>query len=179
LKAKNVAIKKEYRLSGPALYNIPDGLNLSRIDDVGLYMVIDNRKEYGLGIPLPKGSIRVYQHDSNGSLQFIVEDDIGHVPENEIVSVRIGSAFDIMAVRIQVDGKEISRKVYEAAFEIIIRNHKKEDVNIRVLEQIHSHWTIVKHSHKFKRLDAGWVEWPTKVKSGGEAKMAYRIRIPT
>jgi hypothetical protein len=142
-------------------------------------MVIENRKEHGLGMPLPKGFIHVYKRDSHGSLQFVGEDNISHVPENEIVSVRIGNAFDIRAFRIQTDGKEISRKVYEAAFEITIRNHKKEDVNIRVLEQIHSHWTIVKHSHKFKRVDAGWVEWPTKVKSGGEAKLTYRIRIPT
>jgi hypothetical protein len=179
LKARNVKIKKEYRLSGPALHNIPDGLDLSGLDEVNSYLVIENKKKHGIGMPLPKGNVHVYKHDSEGRLQFVGEDKISHVPENETTSIKIGTAFDITAGRIQTEVKEIATDVHETAFKIFVRNHKKEDVNIRILEQISSRWEIVESPDTYRRLNAGWVEWPTKVKRNREAILSYRIRIPT
>ena len=177
LKAKNVKVNKEYRLSGPALHIIMDGINVPGSDDISIYLIIDNKKGHGMGMPLPKGNVHVYKHGSDESLQFVGEDSISHIPENETVSVRLGAAFDIKATRIQKNCKKLSDKSYEATFEISIRNHKKEDIYVRILEQIASHWKMVKSSSKFERVDAGWVEWPVSVKSDGETTLTYRVRI--
>lgn len=179
LKANNVKVSKEYRLSGPRLVdNITDGGNVSgSSEDINIYLIIDNKKGHGLGMPLPKGDVHVYKHGNDGSLHFIGEDDIGHVPDNEKASVKLGTAFDIKATRIQKDCKKISDDIYEATFEINIRNHKKEEISVRILEQIFSQWKIVKSSRKFDRVDAGWVEWPVRIKRGGEIKLTYRVRI--
>jgi hypothetical protein len=177
LKAKSVKINKEYRLSGPALHHITGGFNVSASEDISIYLIINNKKGHGLGMPLPKGNVQVYKHGSDESLQFIGSDYIGHVPENETASVKLGAAFDIKATRIQRDFKKLSDDIYEANFEITIRNHKKEDVDVRILEQIISNWEIVKSSRKFERVDSGWVEWPVSVKSDGEATLTYRVRI--
>ena len=178
LQANDVKIKKEYRLSSPEL---TDEISYGRIfarssEDVTIYLTIDNKKSHGLGIPLPEGNVHVFKRDNNDSLQFIGADKIGHIPENETASVKLGSAFDIRATRTQKDFQQISQNIHEITYEINIRNHKKEDVTVRILENIASNWIILESSHKLKRIDSRWVECPFHVKSGKEMTLTYKVR---
>ena len=61
---------------------------------VGTYVEFANKKENRLGMPLPKGVLRVYKADSDGSLQFIGEDRIDHTPKDETIKIKMGDAFD-------------------------------------------------------------------------------------
>ena len=44
----------------------------------------------------------------------------------------LGDAFDVVGSRKQTDWKKIAKNIYEASFEIVLRNHKKEDVAVKV-----------------------------------------------
>jgi len=176
LHSGNVNICKEYRLSGGSLLNILDEIDVSGSEDVTVHYKINNNKSCGLGLPLPKGTVHAYKKSGNRDIQFIGRDEIGHLPVNESTTVKLGAAFDVKTTRIRKDFKKLSGKFYEAAFDIIIRNHKKEDVMIRILEPIDSQWEIVKSSHEFARINSDWVECNLSVESDKEITLAYRIR---
>lgn len=60
-----------------------------------------NSKTNKLGIPFPKGTVRVFKTDSaDGSLEFIGEDSINHTPKDESITIKTGNAFDITADKI-------------------------------------------------------------------------------
>ena len=86
-----------------------------------------NSKENGLGIALPKGRVRFYRRDTDGSLQFIGENQIDHTPKDETLRLYTGNAFDVVGERKETDF-QINRSGHQAdeSFEIKIRNHKKE-----------------------------------------------------
>ena len=129
------------------------------------------------GIPLPKGTVRVYKADKEGSLQFVGEDSIDHTPKDEKVRIKLGDAFDVVGSRKQTDWKKIAYDTYEAAFEISLRNHKKEDVVIKVVEPIPGDWTMLSSSHDYKKAEAFTAEFNISVPKDKEVKLTYRVRM--
>src|SRR5690606_15830649 len=94
LEASGVAVEKAYELeSHPPLFGPVPELPEAR---VAVVIKFRNEEAAGLGMPLPAGIMRVYQEDREGTLQFAGEDRIEHTPRDEEVSLRIGSAFDIV-----------------------------------------------------------------------------------
>jgi hypothetical protein len=144
---------------------------------VGVFVEFQNKKENNLGIPLPKGTVRVYKRDSEGSLQFVGEDAIDHTPKDEKVRVMLGEAFDVVGTRKQMDWKKIERNIYEASFEISLRNHKKEDVTVKVIEPIPGDWAILNSSHEYKKTEAFLAEFLIPVPKDSETKLTYTVRM--
>ena len=126
---------------------------------------------------MPKGTVRVYKQDSEGSLQFVGEDSIDHTPKDEKVRVKLGDAFDVVGSRKQTDWKKIASDTYEAAFEISLRNHKKEDVVVKVIEPIPGDWTMLGSSHEYKKAEAFTAEFNIPVPKDKETKLTYRVRM--
>ena len=103
---------------------------------VGAYVAFRNDAKSGLGMPLPKGKVRVYKKDDDGREQFIGEDLLDHTPKDEEVRLYLGNAFDVVGTRAQSDFRtQASGRVVEETFEIKIRNHKKEEAEVMVYEQ--------------------------------------------
>ena len=73
----------------------------------------NNSDSAGLGMPLPKGKIRVYKEDDDKSLQLIGEDMIKHTPKDEKVKLFLGYVFDVSVERIQKDHDRVSERVTE------------------------------------------------------------------
>ena len=107
LDANQVPVKKLFIFSGSPQYYY------YRYDQrgkqkVGVFLELENREKNNLGMPLPKGTVRVYKEDKDGSLQFVGEDQIDHTPKDEKFKMKIGEAFDVVGERIQTDYKQIS-----------------------------------------------------------------------
>ncbi|OHB71175.1 MAG: hypothetical protein A2W23_10340, partial [Planctomycetes bacterium RBG_16_43_13] len=134
---------------------------------VDIYIEFDNKKEVGLGIPLPAGRVRVYKKDeADGSLEFIGEDRIDHTPKDEKVRLMLGNAFDIVGEKKQTSFKvNYDQHWIKETFEIKIRNHKDEAVEVLVREGMYRwvNWEITKTSHEYTKLDAWNVHFPVKV----------------
>lgn len=175
--ADDIPVKKELLFRGaPHFYFGPQGEAMEK-QKVGVYVEMENRKEHHLGIPLPKGIIRVYKRDADGSLQFVGEDAIDHTARDEKVRVKLGEAFDVVGTRKQTDWKKVASDTYEAAFEIVLRNHKQEDVTVRVVEPVPGDWKMLASSHEWKKSEAFAAEFQVKVPKDGEARLAYRVRM--
>ncbi|TLM98431.1 DUF4139 domain-containing protein, partial [bacterium] len=176
-RAEAVPVRKELLFSGSRHYFLGLYGEPERNLKVGVFVELENRKQHNLGMPLPKGTVRVYKQDSDGSLQFVGEDAIDHTPRDEKVRVRLGEAFDVVVNRKQTDWKKLASDTYEAAFEIAIRNHKKEDVTVRVVEPVPGDWTMLSSTHPWKKGDAFAAEFQIPVPKDKETKLTYRVRM--
>jgi hypothetical protein len=175
--ADNIPVRKElvYRGSGYYYYSrYGDPITNQK---VGVFIEIQNRKENNLGIPLPKGTVRVYKHDNEGSLQFVGEDTIDHTPKDEKVRIKLGNAFDVVGTTRQLDWKKIASDTYETSYEISLRNHKKEDITVKVLEPVPGDWTMLSSSHPFKKAEAFTAEFDIPVQKDSESKLTYRVKM--
>ncbi|MDH5769377.1 MAG: DUF4139 domain-containing protein [Nitrospirota bacterium] len=177
ISADTVPVKKELLYRGARYYYYNQHGEVISNQKVGVFVEIANKKENNLGIPLPKGTIRVYKHDKEGSLQFVGEDSIDHTPKDEKVRIKLGDAFDVVGSRKQMDWKKIAYDTYEAAFEISLRNHKKEDVVVRVVEPIPGDWKMLNSSHDYTKTEAFTAEFNIPVPKDKEMKLSYRVRM--
>jgi len=138
-----------------------------------------NSEANHLGMPLPKGRLRFYQEDTDDrSLQFIGENDIDHTPKDETVRVYVGNSFDLAGERRRTDYKVNNANDWmEEAFEIKLRNHKKEPVEIRVVEHLarYDNWSITEKSDEFTKLDASTIEFRVSLKPDEEKAVTYRV----
>jgi hypothetical protein len=147
---------------------------------VDVYLEFKNDKQFGLGVPLPAGRIRVSQLDAaDSSLEFIGEDQIDHTPKDEKVLVKLGSAFDVVGERKQVDfAVDTKARWLEEEFEIKLRNHKEQPVEVIVKENLYrwSNWKVISKTQEFEKQDARTIHFPVKVAKDGEATVKYRVR---
>ena len=148
--------------------------------EVDVWLTFRNDKDSGMGMPLPAGRIRVSQQDkADGSLEFIGEDKIDHTPKDEDVRVKLGTAFDVVGERRQTDFVVNTKgRVMEEAFEIKVRNHKEQAVEVVVRENLYrwSQWSLIGQSQASEKKDARTIEFPVKVAADGEASVTYRVR---
>jgi len=175
--AEAIPVKKEFLFRGVTNYYYSQNDEVTSNQKIGVFVEIANRKEDRLGMPLPKGTVRVYKRDSNGGLQFIGEDAIDHTARDEKMRIKMGDAFDVVGSRKQIDWKKIAADTYEAAFEITIRNHKQEDVTVRVVEPVPGDWQMLSSSLEYTKGEAHTAEFSVPVKKDGESKLAYRVRM--
>ena len=105
-------------------------------DTVEVFYQFKNEEKGGLGMPMPAGTVRVYQSDSNGGVQFVGEDRIAHTPKDEVLNLKIGNAFDVVCERNQVDFEKIAANVYEVEYAITLRNRKTTPITVEVNEPI-------------------------------------------
>jgi hypothetical protein len=134
-----------------------------------------NSKADGLGLPLPKGKVRVYKKDSDGSLEFIGEDEIDHTPADEKIRLSLGNAFDLSGERVQKDTKKTGNRSRQDAYEIRLRNHKKEAVQVTVIEHFWGDWKIDPATHPFVKKDANTAEFKVPVPVDGESVLTFTV----
>jgi hypothetical protein len=146
---------------------------------VGVFVMFKNEEKAGLGIPLPKGKVRVYKKDDESKEQFIGEDEIDHTPKDEELKLYLGNAFDIVGSRVQKDFRSVvSGHVYEETFEVKLRNHKKEEVQVLVCEHPWrwSEWEIKKNSESWEKVDQSTIKFVVRIKKDEEKVLTYTIR---
>ncbi len=128
-------------------------------------------------MPMPAGTVRVYQADSKGGVQFVGEDRINHTPKDESVNLKIGNAFDVVSERNQTDFEKIAGSTYEVEFEITLRNHKSSPVVVEVNEPIGGTWRMLRSSHEWTKTAAWAAQFKVPVAADGEAVLKYRVRV--
>ena len=175
--ASGIPVTKKLLLVGePWFYRGQYG-TLTQDQKVAVVLELINSQKDGLGIPLPKGTVRVYKKDRSGAEQFVGEDSIDHTPKDETVRLKVGDAFDVVADRTQSDYRAISPRESESAYSISIRNRKDEPVTVTVREPVGGDWRIVTSSLPGKKLDAATLEFDVPVPAGQEVVLTYRVRV--
>lgn len=181
MSATRVPVSKEYLLAGANYYYSGQYGELGQKMKIGVFVEFNNKGD-GLGIPLPKGVIRMYKKDSQGNAQFVGEDRVDHTPKNETVRLKLGDAFDVTADRKQTAFQKLAgtgryNYVFESAYELVLKNAKPEAVTITVREPMPGDWTMVSESQAHTKAASGTAEWQVKVPAEGKTTLTYRVRV--
>jgi hypothetical protein len=176
LTGHGVPVRKEYRFD-----NVINSFN-SRYGEgqrvnADVRLIFENSEKAKLGMPLPKGVVRVYKADANGNAIFVGEDAIEHTPRNETVKLVLGQAFDVTARGKQTDFEVLGNDVYETAVEIEFKNAKKEPVTVLLSQYFPSQWKILQESLKSTKVDASTENWEVTIPPEGSTKVTYRVRV--
>jgi hypothetical protein len=182
LSAANVPARKELVLRGADYYYSGQYGEIGTKMKVGVFIEFDNKEASKLGMPLPKGVLRVYKKDSQGNAQFVGEDNIDHTPKNETVRLKLGEAFDVTADKKQTDFKVLPRpskntNAYESAFELVLKNAKKQKVTVTVQEPISGDWKIVSESAPHIKVNSHLAEWKIDIPAESSTKLTYRAVV--
>jgi hypothetical protein len=181
LGATGVPVQKELVLQGSNYYYRSSVGDLGQKMKVGVFVQFENRESSRLGMPMPKGVVRVYKKDSAGNAQFVGEDRVDHTPKNEKVRLKLGEAFDVTADKKQTDFKRReptnrASYVFESAYEIVLRNAKKEAATVVVREPVPGDWTMLEETQRHAKVAAGTAEWRIKVPAEGSTTLKYRVQ---
>lgn len=137
-----------------------------------------NSTENHLGMPLPKGRVRLYRRDDDGQLEFTGENDIDHTPKDETIRLYTGNAFDMTGERTRTEYRaDFNGRWIDESFEIKVRNHKTMPVEVRIVEHLYrwSSWDIVKNSDPFKKIDSKTMEFTVQIPPDAEKDVTYKV----
>lgn len=178
LSAEKIATKKSFVYAPASYYYFSRMGGPDKTTKVGVYLSLTNSKKNNMGMPLPKGVVRVYKKDQDGALQFIGEDRIDHTPEDETIRIKMGDAFDVVVERVQTDFKVLSSgHLYESSYKVEIKNHKEEDIVVSVVEQLSGDWTITANSHRYDKEASHRVRFDVPVGKRASSELTYTARI--
>jgi hypothetical protein len=187
LKATDVPVKKMFLYDGMPQYRFYGGLvtdagygSEESNKKVNVIIEVKNSKDNRMGMALPKGKVRLYKRDeADAALEFVGEDQIDHTPKDETIKLHIGDAFDIVGERKRTDFKvNTGGKTMTESFEIRVRNHKTEPVEVLMKETLYrwSNWEITDASAAWTKFDASTIHFPVKVDRDGEQIIRYTVR---
>ncbi len=182
LSASQIPVSKELVLKGTDYYYQGSYGDLGQKIKVGVFVEFDNKESAKLGMPLPKGTIRVYKKDATGNAQFVGEDSIDHTPRNEKVRLKLGDSFDVTADRKQTDFKTLpnptkGNTLFESAYEIALKNAKKEAVTVTVQEPVPGDWKMLKSSHEYNKASSNTAVWHITIPAESRTTLSYRVQV--
>jgi hypothetical protein len=168
------------RYGGWAAENIRQDQNYGTLSNPKVWVMREfvNSSANQLGIPLPKGRARFYRQDDDGLMEFVGENVIDHTPKDELIRLYTGNSFDVVGSRKRTDFRiDEANKWLDESFEIKLRNHKKNDVEIRAVENLYRwvNWKIAKSSQSFDKTNSQEIEFRVKVPADGEAVVTYTV----
>lgn len=144
---------------------------------VNIKLEFDNNEENHLGMPWPKGKVRVYKRDKDGALQFIGEDEIDHTPRDEKVRLYIGDAFDVVGERKQTNVQQTSSRSRRESYEISLRNHKDSAITVTAVEHAFGTWKITSSSLPYVKKDSHTFEFSANIPAKGQQTINYEIEL--
>jgi hypothetical protein len=177
LEAAGVGVAKKLIFFGQTYWFRGQYGELAKNQKVGVYLDFKNSEANHLGMPLPKGTVRVYKADKSGAKEFVGEDAIDHTPRDEKVRIKMGEAFDVVADRKQMEWKALGSCMSESSWELEVRNHKDEAVHVEVREPAGGDFTIVESSLPATKEDAQTFTFDVAVPKRGATKVKYRVRV--
>lgn len=177
LEGHGVGVQKKHIFFGGDWYYRGRHGQITSNQKVGVYLDVQNTEKNRLGMPLPKGTVRVYKEDSSGARQLIGEDVIDHTPRDEEIRIKLGEAFDVVGERKQTHWKALGSCQSESAWEIQLRNHKDEPVRVDVFEPVGGDWEILESSHAYEREDARTFTFDVPVAARSRETITYRVRV--
>ena len=168
------------RYRGHSMENMRNNQELGNESDpkVAIMREFLNSEANHLGMPLPKGRVRFYKQDDDRQLEFTGENTIDHTPKDETLRVYTGNAFDLVGERRRTNYKiDTSKNYIDESFEITLRNHKKEAVEIRVAEHLFRWftWEIKEGSDSFEKTNAQAIEFRVQLQPDEERKIRYTV----
>lgn len=177
--ASSVPVRKRYLYRAPLLS--PHGSPLvgkeARRSQTEVALVLENRKEHGLGLPLPRGSVRIYEAGANGALQYIGAGNMPATPNGERAEIGFGRAFDVTGEWLPLKQNARAKGITVYEVQITLRNAKSQPVEVQVVQPFNGAWRMLQSSHSHTRLSATAAQWTVKVPANGSAQVRFTVEV--
>jgi hypothetical protein len=177
LSASNVAVLKKLIFSASPRYFRSDFRRVVTNEKVQVYLDLENKQQHGLGMALPKGTVRVYKSDKAGQAQFIAEDAIDHTARDEHLRIKLGATVDVVGQRSQTSFQALGPCLTESEWKIVLRNHKDGAENVLVSEPVGGDWQILASSLPATSSDASSFTFDVPLAPRSETQLTYRVRV--
>lgn len=143
--------------------------------DIKTMLEVSNSIGVGLGIPLPKGIVKVYQEDKvDGNLEFIGEDAIDHTPKDKLIKLHLGKAFDIKGECRNVESKKYASGRGLEKYQYTFSNHKDEAVCVKFSHDIgHRYWKMVECNSEYTKVKATEIAFLIDVPANSEKVVLF------
>lgn len=141
-----------------------------------IYLTFKNSTDNKLGVPLPKGVVRLYKQDAKGRTQFVGEDRIYHTADNETVRLKMGEAFNLTADMKRLTFNKVSDRVSTANFEITLKNGGDIPAIVDVKQSFPNGYKLMEQSVESEKVTSNQVKWKIQVPAKGETKFSYKVR---
>jgi len=137
-------------------------------------ILFTNDSETGTGVALPGGIVRLFQQDTDGSLELIGEDNLKHTSRDDLVTLEVGEAFDVKGKREVLARRSKPNRYQEEDIQITLANRKDEQVTVDVIQYIgQQNWSINTPSQPYQQLDASRVKFAVVVPGQAETVLSY------
>lgn len=160
-------VKKEYVFSNYFSATVEKPLDVK--------IKIANSKENNLGIPLPKGVVRIFKEDIDKTLQMVGEDKINHTSKNDTLNLTIGKAFDVKGERVIMERNQ-SKRSEEISVRIKLKNNKDEKVTAIVEEMHNNDWSVISSSEKYVRKSNAKLQFYVELAPNSSKTIDYKFR---
>jgi hypothetical protein len=168
-----VTISKKYLFESSTYGGIRRGEKVLERADV--VYCLDEKAMKKLGMPLPQGTIRIFDRDESGIRRFSGEGSVADIPVGHPLEVVSGKAFDITMTRRVLEFERKSEKLTVSTRRLTVRNTKESGADVSVRENLGVNWKITKSSESYKKYDAFTVEWNVKIPQGITKEITYTV----
>lgn len=177
--ASSAPVRKRYRFNAPTL--LPSGSPIvgkeARRSQAEVTLAFENRKEHGLGLPLPRGSVRVYELSANGAPQYLGAGNLPATPSGGRAEISYGRAFDLTGEWLPIKQTARAKGVTVYEVQITLRNAKAQPAEVQVVQPFNGAWRILQSSHSHTRLSATAAQWTVKVPARGSVQVRFTAEV--
>ncbi|MCF7885271.1 MAG: hypothetical protein K9M80_02145 [Candidatus Marinimicrobia bacterium] len=141
---------------------------------LSIKLFIPNTKDNNLGIPLPKGKVRMFKEDKDGSLQMIGEDRIPHTGKEDLIELTAGKAFDVKGKRTILNREEYRHEeVIEVRIELF--NRTDHSANVEVCEKHRGDWHVKSSDADYEKKSNSLLSFPVTLQGNTEKTIKYEF----
>ena len=178
LEKKKVKYAKEYKLVSPLYLGIGvSNAEFLKANPQVIYK-LQNTKADGLGEALPQGTVRFFEPDAKGNMQFIGESNLSQLALGEKADLMLGQSFDIFATGKTTASTRISDDISETSVEISFSNAKAESVKVLFEQNFNGlEWEVLSESIKSEKKNAATAAWMVEIPANGSETLRYKVRL--
>ena len=167
--ASGIWVEKSYRLVSNVNRYASEAAESQSPESV---LTFANSARNNLNVPLPAGTLRVYEAG-----QFIGESRTQHKAAGETIEVTLGRAFDVKVKRSQLNYRRIADRSVEIEYSIELTNAGERPVTVILEEKLSGDWDVVRESVKGRKADARTLVFEPSVQAKGQSSLKYTVRM--
>ncbi len=174
-----VRVKRVYSIALPGIERDYAEFNANPDARLGATMGINfsNEKGSGLGLPLPAGTVRIYEPDAGGAARYVGAASIGDTPKDAKISMELSNAFDVYAHARQVSAQRVDKRHTRRTVEVTVFNEKAKAADVRLVESLGNAWKMESQTIRGKKLNASTNVWTVPVSAGGKTVLRYTVLL--
>ncbi len=179
LGTRTVPVKRTYTIHIPTLMadgylDNDNGTGRTHVN-AAVALTFVNDSSSNLGIPLPSGSVRVYEKDEAGHERYTGADSIRDTAKQEHVELTLSDAFDVFGSYKVLKSERIAKHKLRKTVETTLHNEKKTAVEVRVVQNFGSRWWPMAESAQSQKLDSSTIQWKINIKPGEAKKLTFTV----